>query len=312
MTPLVLSHYHAGAHCTIARTGLSTNAGKTAGSRVQAAGFAAVCLGNAADGQVGFIESGGKIMEVQGKVAIVTGGGSGIGRQVALMLARHGATVSVGDIEADRASGVADEIRRSGGKALGIEVDVTKAAQVEELVRETLALFDTIDILVNSAGIYPQSSAVEMKEEEWDRVIAVNLKGTFLACREALRHMIEKRHGRIVNISAGHGFRGVRNGAHYAASKAGVNALTKSLALEAAPYSVLVNAVAPGPVDTPLPRGGRLYSEEEKKQIGLQLPMGRMGTTEDIASTVLFLASDACRWFTGQIIYHNGGDIMPG
>lgn len=251
-------------------------------------------------------------MDVQGKVAIVTGGGSGIGRASALTLARHGAAVAIGDLELQRAASVALEIEKNGGKALALAVDVTQATQVRELVRQTISLFGGVDILVNSAGIYPQSPVVEMSEEEWDRVIAVNLKGIFLPCKEVLGHMIRNKKGRIVNISAGHGARGVWNAAHYAASKAGVNALTKSLALEGAPHGVIANAVAPGPVDTPLPRGGRQYSDEDKRKIGLSLPLGRMGRPEELAQTVLFLASDACSWFTGQIIYHNGGDIMLG
>ncbi|MCZ6484141.1 MAG: SDR family oxidoreductase, partial [Acidobacteria bacterium] len=131
-------------------------------------------------------------------------------------------------------------------------------------------------------------------------------------CKAVLDHMIENQRGRIINISAGHAMRGFPKGAHYCASKAAVNALTKTLALELAPYGIVVNAVAPGPVDSPLLRGGRLYTEEEKQNIGSQLPLGRMGTPEEIASMVLFLASDDCRWFTGQIVYQNGGDIMLG
>ena len=142
--------------------------------------------------------------------------------------------------------------------------------------------------------------------------MAVNLKGTFLTCREVVGHMIANQSGRIINISAGHGGRGVVKGAHYAASKAGVNSLTKTLALEVAEHGILVNAIAPGPVDTPLPRGGRLYTEEEKQKMGEQLPLGRIGRVEDLASMVLFLASDDCKWFTGQIVYHNVGDLMLG
>ena len=251
-------------------------------------------------------------MEVQGKTAIVMGGGSGIGRATALALASHGAAVAVGDLEAERVEGVVQEIQETGQQALGSVVDVTQRKQVKEMVRLTLEAFERIDILVNSAGIFPQATVQDMAEEEWDQVIAVNLKGTFLSCKAVLDHMIENQRGRIINISAGHAMRGFPRGAHYCASKAAVNALTKTLALELAPYGIVVNAVAPGPVDSPLLRGGRLYTEEEKQNIGSQLPLGRMGTPEEIASMVLFLASDDCRWFTGQIVYQNGGDMMLG
>ena len=251
-------------------------------------------------------------MDLTGKTAVIAGGGSGIGRSTALLLAGHGAFVVIGDLDPQRAAKVAEEVVAGGGAGVGIGVDVTQATQVRALIGLALERFSRIDILVNSAGIYPQSTVDEMSEEEWDQVIAVNLKGTFLPCREVLRHMIRNRRGRIVNISAGHGARGVINAAHYAASKAGVNALTKSLALEGAPHGVLVNAIAPGPIDTPLPRGGRQYTEEEKRRIGASLPLGRMGRPEEIANTVLFLVSDSSQWLTGQIIYHNGGDIMLG
>ncbi len=251
-------------------------------------------------------------MEVQGKTAIVMGGGSGIGRATALALANHGAAVAVGDLQAERVEGVVQEIKETGQQALGSVVDVTQREQVKEVVRKTLEAFERIDILVNSAGIFPHATVQEVEEEEWDKVIAVNLKGTFLPCKEVLGHMSAQQGGRIINISAGHAARGIPFAAHYAASKAGVNALTKSLALEGAPYGILVNAVAPGPVDTPLPRGGRLYTEEDKRRLGSQLPLGRIGTPEELASMILFLASDDCQWFTGQIVYHNGGDIMLG
>ena len=251
-------------------------------------------------------------MDVQGKVALVIGGGSGIGRAAALALAHHGASVAVGDLVAERAEGVASEIIEAGQSALGSAVDVTQHQQVRDLVGKTIESFERIDVLVNSAGIFPQATVQDLEEEEWDQVMAVNLKGTFLACKEVVGHMISNQGGRIINISAGHGARGIVKGSHYAASKAGVNALTKSLALEVASHGIMVNAIAPGPVDTPLPRGGRLYTEEEKEKMGEALPLGRIGRVEDLAPMVLFLASDACQWFTGQIVYHNGGDLMLG
>ena len=153
-------------------------------------------------------------MDVQGKVALLMGGGSGIGRASALALARHGASVVVGDLVAERAEDVASEITQAGQSALASAVDVTQLQQVSDLVGKTIKAFDRIDILVNSAGIFPQATVQDLEEEEWDHVIAVNLKGTFLACKEVVGHMISNQGGRIINISAGNRSRGMVKGAH--------------------------------------------------------------------------------------------------
>ena len=236
-------------------------------------------------------------MLLQGKVAIVTGGGSGIGRAIALGLAGEGAAVAVSDIDGDRAVAVAAEIEAAGGKATGIVADVSQTAHVDAMVEGTVKRFGQLDILINNAGRAAWNFVVEMTDEQWDGVIAVNLRGTFLCSRAALRHMIPQRSGRIINTASGRGIHGSPGGAVYGASKAAIINLTHALAQEVARYGITVNAIAPGPTDTPFWRVGR--SEED---IEAAHRSGRVGQPEDFVPAVIFLCSDAGGVHTGITI----------
>ncbi len=247
-------------------------------------------------------------MRLKGRVAIVTGGAQGIGRATALRIAREGAKVVVADLQGEKAKAVADEMRALGANADSIEVDVSKESSVENLAKQTLSRFGRMDILVNDAGIYPQSSVVEMKEEEWDRVIDVNLGGNFLCSRAVIPKMRTQKSGRIISIASGIAHYGAKGGAHYAASKAGIIGFVKALAREVGKDGITVNAVCPGITDTALPRGHR--SEEELKERLKQNPLGHGLRPDDLVGTVLFLASDAASYITGQAINVNCGSYM--
>ena len=249
-------------------------------------------------------------MRVKGDVALVTGAGKGIGRAIALTLAREGAKVAI-NYHTSVAEGlsVVEEIRQAGGEAVGIQADVAVASEVNRLSQETLAAFGKIDILVNNAGIFPRHNFLEMAEEDWDNMLRVNLKSVFLCCQAVGRIMRTMGGGRIVSISSNAAIRGAVKGVHYAASKAGIMALTKSLAQELAAYRIRVNCCAPGIVDTEMPRLS--LTEEEIEERRRTLPTGRIGTPQDVANAVLFLASEESSQITGAIIYVNGGDIMP-
>ena len=239
-------------------------------------------------------------MQLQGKAAIVTGAGSGIGRAIAHGLAREGAAVTVADLELERAETVAKELRSAGARALVQQVDVADSADVDRMVEATVEQFGAIDILVNNAGVAVRAPVGEMTDEQWDRVIAVNLRGTFACCRAALRQMIPQRQGSIVNIASGRGIRGSPGGAVYGASKAAIINFTRSLALEVASYGINVNAIAPGVTDTPFWRANR--SPEE---IDAVLRSGRVGRPEDMVPTVIHLCSDAGEMLTGQTIHRD-------
>jgi NAD(P)-dependent dehydrogenase (short-subunit alcohol dehydrogenase family) len=242
-------------------------------------------------------------MRLQGKVALVTGAASGIGAATAKRLAREGALVAVNDAKLDGLEAVAGEIRAAGAKALVVPGDVAKKADVERLVREVTQAFGRLDILINNAGINRDAMAAKMTEEQWDAVLAVNLKGTFLCCQAALPGMRERAWGRVVNTSSV-GSLGNIGQANYAASKAGVIGLTRTLALEYAKYGVTVNAIAPGPVMTQMLAG---VPEQIKEKIIAQVPVGRIASPDEVAGVHVFLASDDAAFITGQVIFVDGG-----
>lgn len=246
----------------------------------------------------------------KGKVCVVTGGASGMGREICRCFGREGAKVVIIDKNKKAFGEVMAEVKGSGGVAIGIEADVTKSEQVNRAFHLIEEEYGAVDILVNCAGIIAGHFITEIPEEEWNQVIDVNLKGTFLCTQAALRSMIRgSRKGKIINIASIAGKRGSGGwaGAHYAASKGGVIAFTKSVALQMAPYGINVNAVAPGPTMTPLID---IVPDETKEAIGRSIPLGRLGTPKDVANAVLFLAQDASNYIHGEIMDVDGGVTM--
>lgn len=247
-------------------------------------------------------------MKLNNRVAIVTGSRRGIGRAIALALAGEGASVVVSDVSQDDCEKVVGEIKAMGRRGLAIKCDVTSSAQVEEMVKRTVAVFGRLDILVNNAGIVTYKPFLELSEEDWDKVLNVNLKGQFLCAQAAAREMAKGRWGRIINISSiasggcGIAFPQV---AHYTVSKGGVMALTKALALELAPIGINVNAICPGVIDTDMTKGIRESGQLE--QLLSRIPKGRIGQPEDIASIAVFLASKEADYITGAAIVIDGG-----
>jgi 3-oxoacyl-[acyl-carrier protein] reductase len=247
-------------------------------------------------------------MRLQGKVAVVTGGAQGIGRAIALGLGREGAKVVVADLQADKAKSVADELTNLGSECLPVEVDVASETSVKNLAQETLGRFGYVDILVNDAGVYPSALVVDMKEADWDRTINVNLGGNFFCSRAFIPSMRAQKNGRIISIASGIAHYGAKEGAHYAASKAAIIGFVKSLARELGPDGITVNAICPGIANTALPRGHR--TEEELMQRLRSNPLGHVLEPEDFVGPVLFLASDAASYITGQAINVNCGSYM--
>jgi NAD(P)-dependent dehydrogenase (short-subunit alcohol dehydrogenase family) len=251
-------------------------------------------------------------MSFEKRVAIVTGAGSprGIGRAIAMVLAKKGADVVVADLDPAGAENVAGEIRAMGRTAMAVPLDVTSQQDVAKLVRTVLDRFGRIDILVNNAGITQPIKVADMTEQDFDRIIAVNLKGTFLCSKAVLSTMVQQGYGRIVNMSSVSAKRGggVFGGAHYSAAKAGILGFAKALAREVAAHGVTVNSVAPGLIATDI-RGG-LESPERQKEMTKDIPIQRLGTPEEVAETVAFLASEEAAYITGEEIDINGGSHM--
>ncbi|TET27331.1 SDR family oxidoreductase [Candidatus Aerophobetes bacterium] len=247
-------------------------------------------------------------MRLKDKVAVVTGGGRGLGRSICLALAREGSSVVVSDIDVQSAKKVACEVKEIGSEALAIRTDVTSGKEVDALMEAAAEDSGRVDILVNNAGICWVGKVEEMSEQDWDRVMAVNLKGTFLCSKAVIKFMKGKGWGRIVNMASAAGKTGgLLVGANYSVSKAGVICFTKSLAKELAPYGITVNAVAPGLIDTDMTRS---FPKGAVASTLKSLPLGRMGSSEDVARAVLFLISEDAGYITGEILDVNGGMVM--
>jgi 3-oxoacyl-[acyl-carrier protein] reductase len=245
--------------------------------------------------------------DLSGRVAAVTGASSGIGEATALKLSGAGAAVAVAARRSDRIEALAERINGDGGRAIAIETDVTDEQQANAFVTRTNEELGRLDILVNNAGITRDGLILRMKDEDWDLVLSINLKGSFLCTKAALKYMTKQRGGTIINIASIVGAMGNAGQANYVASKAGLIGLTKTIAREYSNRNITANAVAPGFIDTAMTQA---LSETVRAELAKQIPLGRLGTSEDVANAVRFLASPAAAYITGQVIHVNGGMYM--
>jgi 3-oxoacyl-[acyl-carrier protein] reductase len=253
-----------------------------------------------------------KFCDLNGKVAIVTGGAKGMGRTHSLLLAQAGAKIVVSDIDTAGCQAVVEEIKKARGEAIAVKCDASKKAEVDSLIAETIKSFGKIDILVNNAGIFPFKPFLEITETDFEKVIDVNLKGYFLMAQACAREMEknkpnEKGHrGSIINISSIAAIMGFSGLVHYCASKGGIIAMSKALALELAPLGIRINNIDPGAIDTPGASAGNM-TEEQRKAMLAPIPMKRQGRPEEISNAVLFLASDESSYMTGSTMVVDGG-----
>lgn len=247
-------------------------------------------------------------MNLEGKVALVTGASRGIGREIALELAREGCNVAVNYSGSEaKANEVVDEIKGLGREAIAIQCNVSDSDAVQAMVKETIGQFGSVDILVNNAGITKDNLLMRMKEAEWDDVININLKGVFLCTKAVTRQMMKQRSGRIINISSIVGVSGNPGQANYVAAKSGVIGLTKTTAKELAPRGITVNAIAPGFISTDMTDQ---LPEDVRNEMLKQIPLSRFGDPQDIAKVVTFVASESASYMTGQTLHIDGGMVM--
>lgn len=246
-------------------------------------------------------------MDLKGQAALVTGGAMGIGKAIAIGLAERGADIAVADVMIDAAKETALELKSMGVKAEALALDVSNSESVKKTFEETHRVFGRLDILVNNAGITRDGLILRMKEEDWDSVININLKGVFLCTKEAVKVMSKQRYGRIISIASVVAFMGNPGQTNYGASKAGIVGLTKTVAKEYASRGITANAVAPGFIATRMTEG---LPGSVKEEMMRAIPLGRFGSVGDVAHAVLFLASPASGYITGQVLHVNGGMYM--
>ncbi|MFT5365561.1 MAG: NAD(P)-dependent dehydrogenase (short-subunit alcohol dehydrogenase family) [Candidatus Latescibacterota bacterium] len=248
-------------------------------------------------------------LEFQKKVALITGAGQGMGKAVAFTLGQQGAQIAVNDMNANAAESTASELQKSGIQAIAVTADITKKNDVQRMVQQTVDHYGTLHILINNAGILYPTKVIDIPEGEWDRVIDVNLKGTFLCSQTVLPTMQKNNWGRIVNFSstAGKNISTV-GGAHYTAAKAGILGFTRHVAKEVAQYNITVNAVCPGLIDTDMVRN--TIDPDRQQAYANSFPISRLGKPEEVADLVAFLCSDKAAYITGASLDINGGDLM--
>jgi len=259
-----------------------------------------------------------ELFNLSGKSAIVTGGAMGIGKAISLRLSEAGAAVTIADLDLDTANATVDEVKSNGGKAQAVQADASKGDDAKKVIQSTMEAFGSVDILVNNAGIYPLLPVMRVEEQLWDKVIDINLKGSFLYAQAAAKAMIDAgKGGKIINLASVDGLHPNGNATPYNASKGGVIMLTKALALELAPHKILVNAVAPGSIMTPGTKAvgaaaiaNGLTIEQLGKSFAGRIPLERMGEPDDIAKAVLFLASAAADYMTGDVLLVDGGYLL--
>lgn len=247
------------------------------------------------------------MIDLKGQTALITGGARGIGQEISLKLARAGADIAVCDLRKEDAAQTLELVQALGRKAYAFSADVSKSDSVENLFKEVATVFPVLDILVNNAGITRDTLLMRMKDEDWDLVLNINLKGSFYCMREAVRPMMKARKGKIINIASVVGLMGNAGQANYSASKAGLIGLTKTVAREMASRNVCVNAVAPGFIKTAMTDK---LTDADKAKLTTNIPMQKLGMPEDVANAVLFLASPLADYITGQVLTVDGGLVM--